>query len=56
MQKPYVTAAGTSPEKLGEAAARLVLQSTGEESDTFIDMMLPAPLIKGDSTARVKSA
>ena len=53
-QKPYVTLAGTQPEKLGEAAARLVLESTGGEEGSFIEMMLPAPLVKGDTTARAK--
>jgi DNA-binding LacI/PurR family transcriptional regulator len=54
-QKPYITAAGTPPEKLGEAAAKIVLESTGEEEGSFVEIMLPAPLIKGDTTARAKS-
>jgi LacI family transcriptional regulator len=50
--KPCITAAGSGPEKLGEAAARLVLESTGAEAESFIDLMLPAPLLAGDTTGR----
>ncbi|HVW21734.1 MAG TPA: LacI family DNA-binding transcriptional regulator [Opitutaceae bacterium] len=51
--EPSVTAAGSSPEKLGEAAARLVLGSTGEEDEVFTDLMLPAQLLLGDTTGPV---
>ena len=53
--RPRITAAGSDPAKLGEAAARLVLDgaaggdsSGGEES--FADLMLPAQLFVGDTT------
>lgn len=47
---PRITAAGTNPEKLGEAAARLVLERTGTPDDGFTDLMLPAQLFIGDTT------
>lgn len=48
--KPRITCAGTSPEKLGEAAARLLLNSTGEPDEPFNDLMLPSQLIAGESS------
>jgi LacI family transcriptional regulator len=48
--KPFITAAGSSPEKLGEAAGRLALDSTGVEDESFTDLMLPAQLFVGDTT------
>lgn len=50
---PRITGAGTSPDKLGEAAARLV---TGEgiPSEGFSDLVLPAPLVVGDSTGAAR--
>jgi LacI family transcriptional regulator len=51
---PRITAAGTNPAKLGEAAARLVLQSSRESDDGFTDLMLPAQLFVGDTTGPVK--
>jgi LacI family transcriptional regulator len=50
---PAITAAGSSPEKLGEAAARLALDSTGVEDESFTDLMLPAQLYVGDTTGPV---
>jgi LacI family transcriptional regulator len=50
--KPSITAAGSNPEKLGEAAARLVLQSTPDDAGSFTDLMLPAHLFVGDTTGR----
>jgi LacI family transcriptional regulator len=47
---PRITAAGTNPEKLGEAAARLVLESPRAPDDGFTDLMLPAQLFIGDTT------
>jgi LacI family transcriptional regulator len=44
-----ITGAGTSPGKLGEAAARLVL-GDGVPADGFTDLVLPAPLVVGNST------
>ena len=52
---PRITAAGSNPEKLGEAAARLVLEvpaAGGEEG--FTDLMLPAQLFIGETTGRAK--
>lgn len=46
---PRITAAGTNPEKLGEAAARLVVDGTAAD-DGFTDLMLPAQLFVGDTT------
>ncbi len=47
---PKLTGAGTDPVKLGEAAARLVLASTGTEDESFTDLILPAQLSPGEST------
>jgi LacI family transcriptional regulator len=47
---PRITAAGTNPEKLGEAAARLLLEPTGEQDESCTDLMLPAQLFVGDTT------
>jgi LacI family transcriptional regulator len=51
-EKPRITASGTSPAKLGEAAAALVLGSTGNDDESFTELMLPAQLFIGDSTGR----
>lgn len=47
-----ITGAGTSPDKLGEAAARLVL-GEGVAAEGYTDLVLPAPLIVGNSTGPV---
>jgi LacI family transcriptional regulator len=47
---PRITAAGSNPEKLGEAAARLVLETTSRHDEGFNDLMLPAQLFVGDTT------
>lgn len=44
-----ITGAGTSPDKLGEAAARLVT-GEGTPAEGFADVVLPAPLVVGNST------
>jgi LacI family transcriptional regulator len=50
---PRITAAGSNPEKLGEASARLVIEGpAGADSDSFTDLMLPAQLFVGDTTGR----
>ncbi len=49
--EPRVTGAGSNPEKLGAAAARLVMACTGEEDEPFNDVILPAQLTLGTSTA-----
>jgi LacI family transcriptional regulator len=48
--QPRITAAGSDPEKLGEAAARLVLQSAADDTGGVTDLMLPAQLFVGDTT------
>ena len=45
-----ITSAGTSPDRLGSAAARLIL-AKGIPEEGFTDLVLPAPLLIGDSTA-----
>jgi LacI family transcriptional regulator len=47
-----ITGAGTSPDKLGEAAARLVL-GEGVPAEGYTDLVLPAPLVIGNSTGTV---
>ena len=48
--QPSITAAGSNPEKLGQAAARLVLHHTPDDTGSFTDLMLPAHLFVGDTT------
>jgi LacI family transcriptional regulator len=47
---PRITAAGSNPEKLGEAAARLVLDAPAADLGSFTDLMLPAQVFIGDTT------
>lgn len=47
---PRITAAGSNPEKLGEAAAQLVLESPASPDASCTDLMLPARLFIGDTT------
>lgn len=49
---PRITAAGSNPEKLGEAAARLVLETNGGDEGGFTDLMLPPQLYVGETTGR----
>ena len=51
---PRITAAGSNPEKLGEAAARLVLENGASPDEGFTDLMLPAQLFIGDTTGPAK--
>ncbi len=51
---PRITAAGSNPEKLGEAAARLVLEPPAGGEEGFTDLMLPAQLFIGDTTGPAK--
>jgi LacI family transcriptional regulator len=51
---PRITAAGSNPERLGEAAARLVLEPPSAHEDGFTDLMLPAQLFIGDTTGPAK--
>ena len=48
-----ITGAGTSPDKLGEAAARLVV-GEGVPVEGYTDLVLPAPLVVGNSTGPVR--
>ncbi len=48
-----ITGAGTSPDKLGEAAARLVA-GKGLPEEGYSDLILPAPLVIGNSTGPAK--
>ena len=50
---PSITGAGSDPESLGAAAARLILASTGEEDEAFNDLLLPSRLVIGESTGPV---
>ena len=50
--RPRITAAGSNPEKLGEAAARLVIEGPAGGDESFTDLMLPAQLFVGDTTGR----
>ena len=52
--RPGITAAGSSPDKLGEAAARLVFDSTGGDDESFTDLILSAHLFIGDTTGSAK--
>jgi LacI family transcriptional regulator len=47
---PRITAAGSNPEKLGEAAARLVLEDGSGDTGSFTDLMLTAQLFVGDTS------
>ena len=47
---PRITATGSNPEKLGESAARLVLEGAPALDEGFTDLMLPAQLFVGDTT------
>ena len=49
---PRITAAGSDPEKLGEAAARLLLDGPAGHDEGCTDLMLPAQLFVGDTTGR----
>lgn len=49
-ESPTITAAGSDAEKLGRAAAKLITDSTGEEDESFHDLILPSQLFAGAST------
>ncbi len=54
-ESPTITGASAAPEKMGEAAARLILESNGEAGGGFADLVLPAQLLTGESSgARAK--
>lgn len=52
---PRLTAAGSNPEKLGEAAAKLVLEGPAGADEGFTDLMLPAQLFVGETTGPAKA-
>jgi LacI family transcriptional regulator len=47
---PRITAVGTDPEELGQAAARLLLESPADLTAGCTDLMLPAQLFIGETT------
>jgi LacI family transcriptional regulator len=47
---PRITAAGTNPEVLGEAAAQLLLDRPATQPEGSTDLMLPAQLFVGETT------
>ncbi|MDO8544258.1 MAG: LacI family DNA-binding transcriptional regulator [Opitutaceae bacterium] len=47
---PRITAAGSNPEKLGEAAARLVIEISNTDDEPFTDLMLPAQRFIGETS------
>jgi LacI family transcriptional regulator len=49
-ESPRLTVAGCDAEKLGATAARLILESTGGEDESFNDLILPSQLLPGEST------
>lgn len=49
VETPRVTAAGSSPAKLGEAAAKLVVEMDGSD-ESFTELTLSAQLLVGDTT------
>jgi LacI family transcriptional regulator len=49
-EEPRITAAGCEAEKLGQAAAKLLLESTTDTDGIFNDLILPAQLYVGQST------
>lgn len=51
---PRITAAGSNPEKLGEVAARLVLEDPSAADGGFTDLMLPAQLFLGETTGAAR--
>ncbi len=53
-ESPRITVAGTDPEKLGAAAARLVLDSTGGDDESFHDLILPSQFVPGQSTGQAR--
>lgn len=52
---PRLTAAGTDPEKLGDAAARLLLDGAASHAEGCTDLMLPSQLFVGDTTGPARA-
>lgn len=53
-ESPHITGAGTDPEKLGEVAGKLVL-GEGVPAEGFVDLVLPAQLLAGESVGAPKA-
>lgn len=53
-ETPYITCASPIPEKLGAAAARLLMDSTGSEDEDFQSLVLSAQLRLGETSGPVK--
>ena len=53
-EEPHITCASTVPEKLGEMAAKLLLESTGAEDEDYKSFMLAAQLHLGSTTGPAK--
>lgn len=51
-ESPRITVAGSDAEKLGAVAARLILETTGGDDESFNDLILPSQLVTGESTGR----
>ena len=51
-EEPYITCASTVPEKLGEAAARLLIASTGATTEDYQNLVLAAQFHQGATTGR----
>lgn len=49
---PTLTAAGAEPERLGAAAAELLLKSTGQPQETFSDIVLASEFVLHESTGK----
>jgi LacI family transcriptional regulator len=50
-ENPTITVAGSDAGKLGATAARLILETTGSDDESFNDLILPSQLVAGGSTA-----
>lgn len=49
-EHPFLTGAAALPEEMGEAAARLLLERTGDGPDRLREVVLPARIRPGEST------
>jgi LacI family transcriptional regulator len=49
-ESPRITVAGCDAEKLGATAARIILDSTGTDDESFNDLILPSQLLPGETT------
>ena len=51
-EDPHITCAGTIPQKLGEAAARLILEAETGPEGAYHDLVLGAQLFTGTTTGK----